>query len=118
MKSTSLVLDEHLLEEARRLGGERTYSKTVARALEEFVRRIKARKILDLGGSGLWSGALGAFRTSPVERQVRFHPSNAAGTGHDPGPVRDPLLSRGGRNGGGSARTTSSLRLTIARSDR
>jgi Arc/MetJ family transcription regulator len=62
MKRTSLTLDEHLLEEALRLGGERTYSKTVDRALEEFVRRIKARKILDLSGSGLWNGDLGEMR--------------------------------------------------------
>jgi hypothetical protein len=62
MKRTSLTLNEHLLEEALRLGGERTYSKTVERALEEFVRRIKARKILQLGHSGLWKGDLGAMR--------------------------------------------------------
>ena len=62
MKRTSLTLDEHLLEEALRLGGERTYSKTVDRALAEFVRRIKSRKILDLGGSGLWSGNLQEMR--------------------------------------------------------
>ena len=62
MKRTSLTLDEHVLEEAQRLGGERTYSKTVQRALEEFVRRIKAGKILDLGHSGLWKGDLGAMR--------------------------------------------------------
>jgi Arc/MetJ family transcription regulator len=56
MKRTNLVLDEHLLEEATRLSGERTYSRTVERALEEFVRRAKARQILDLAGSGLWEG--------------------------------------------------------------
>ena len=53
-KLTNLVLDEGLLEEATRLSGERTYSRTVERALEEFVRRAKARKILELAGSGLW----------------------------------------------------------------
>jgi Arc/MetJ family transcription regulator len=62
MKRTSLTLDEHLLEEALRLGGERTYSKTVERALEEFVSRIKARRILQLGGSGLWKGDLSKMR--------------------------------------------------------
>ena len=67
MRRTSLTLDEHILEEALRLGGERTYSKTVDRAFEDFVKRIKARKILDLGGSGLWSGDLGEMRRdSPV----------------------------------------------------
>ena len=62
MKRTNLVLDERLLEEALRLSGERTYSRTVERALDEFVRRAKARKILDLAGSGLWDGDLRAMR--------------------------------------------------------
>ena len=48
MKRTNLVLDADLLEEATRLSGERTYSRTVERALQEFVGRIKARRILDL----------------------------------------------------------------------
>jgi len=47
MKRTNLVLREHLLEEATRLSGERTYSRTVERALEEFVRRAKARISLE-----------------------------------------------------------------------
>ena len=62
MKRTNLVIDEDLLEEATRLSGERTYSRTVERALEEFVRRVKARRILDLAGSGLWEGELPAGR--------------------------------------------------------
>ena len=73
MKRTSLTLDEHLLEEALRLGGERTYSKTVERALELFVRRIKARQILDLGHSGLWRGDLDEMRRDApnVDQQPR-----------------------------------------------
>ena len=62
MKRTNLVLNERLLEEALRLSGERTYSRTVERALDDFVRRAKARKILDLAGSGLWEGDLPAMR--------------------------------------------------------
>lgn len=65
MKRTNLVLDESLLEEATRLSGERTYSRTVERALRDFVRRAKARRILDLAGSGLWEGDL------PVVREDR-----------------------------------------------
>jgi hypothetical protein len=56
------VIDERLLEEATRLSGERTYSRTVERALEEFVRRIRARQILELAGSGLWEGDLSVVR--------------------------------------------------------
>lgn len=62
MKRTNLVLDEQLLEEATRLSGERTYSRTVERALQEFVRRAHARRILDLAGSGLWEGNLAVMR--------------------------------------------------------
>lgn len=62
MKRTSLTLDEHLLQEAQRLSGERTYSKTVDRALGEFVRRIKAGRILELAHSGLWKGDLAEMR--------------------------------------------------------
>jgi hypothetical protein len=62
MKRTNLVLDESILDEAHRLGGERTLSRTVERALAEFVRRAKARKILELGGTGAWQGDLAVMR--------------------------------------------------------
>jgi len=62
MKRTNLVLDEQLLEEVVRVSGERTYSKAVERALDDFVRRARARKILDLAGSGLWRGDLTEMR--------------------------------------------------------
>lgn len=62
MKRTNLVLNEELLEEATRLSGEKTYSGAVMRALEDFVRRAKARRILELRGSGLWEGDLREMR--------------------------------------------------------
>jgi Arc/MetJ family transcription regulator len=62
MKRTNLVLDETLLDEATRLSGERTYARTVERALRDFVRRAKARRILELAGSGLWEGELATVR--------------------------------------------------------
>ena len=62
MKRTNLVLREGLLEEALRLSGERTFSRTVELALEAYIRRIKARRILELGGSNLWQGDLAAMR--------------------------------------------------------
>ena len=58
MKRTKLVLDEDVLEEALRLSGEKTYSATVQRAVVELVRHIKASRILDLAGSGLWADDL------------------------------------------------------------
>jgi Arc/MetJ family transcription regulator len=71
MKRTNLVVDEQLLEEAVRLSGERTYSRTVERALEEFVRRVKARRILDLAGSGLWHGDLAIVRDDKPDHGAR-----------------------------------------------
>jgi Arc/MetJ family transcription regulator len=76
MKRTNLVLDAQLLEEATRLSGEKTFSRTVERALEEFVRRIKARQILSLQGSGLWEGDLGEMR-----RDARRSPQRRSRTG-------------------------------------
>jgi Arc/MetJ family transcription regulator len=72
MKRTNLVLNEDLLEEATRLSGERTYSRTVERALEDFVRRARARRILELAGSGLWEGDLATVREDRgVYRKLR-----------------------------------------------
>ena len=62
MRRTNLVLNEEILEEATRLSGERIYSRTVDRALAEFVKRVKARRILELAGSGAWTGDLAAMR--------------------------------------------------------
>jgi len=62
MKRTNVVLDEHLLEEAVRVSGERTYARTIERALEEMVRRSKALGIDQLAGSGLWVGDLSEMR--------------------------------------------------------
>ena len=72
MKRTNLVLDERLLEEASRLSGQRTYSKTVDLALSDFVRRARAGKVLSLAGSGLWDGNLSEMRRdSPAKAKRR-----------------------------------------------
>ncbi len=62
MKRTNLVLDEQLLEQVTRLSGERTYSAAVNRALLDYARRIRAGRILDLAGRGLWAGSLSEMR--------------------------------------------------------
>jgi Arc/MetJ family transcription regulator len=72
MKRTNLVLREDLLLEATRLSGEKTYSKAVERALEEYVRRARARGILALRGSGAWEGDLAEMRgDAPPARRRR-----------------------------------------------
>jgi Arc/MetJ family transcription regulator len=69
MKRVSLMLPESLLNEALRLSGVRTYSLAVGRALEDFVRRIKSRRILELAGSGKWEGELAAIRDDRPPRK-------------------------------------------------
>ncbi len=70
MKRTNLVLDEDLLEQATRLSGAKTYSGAVERALSDFVRRAKARQILDLAGSGLWEGDVSEMRRDRPRRRA------------------------------------------------
>ena len=72
MKRANLVLDEHLLEEVTRASGERTYSRAVTKALEDYLRRHRAGRILELAGSGMWEGDLSEMRRdSPGDERVR-----------------------------------------------
>lgn len=47
MKRTNVVLDEDLLEKARRLSEGRTYTATVTKALEAVVRKEELKRALD-----------------------------------------------------------------------
>ena len=47
---TTLVIDEGLLKEAKTLAGAKTKKETVEKALREFIRRRRSRKLLDLEG--------------------------------------------------------------------
>jgi len=49
--ATNLAIDDELLNEALRVGGERTKKDTVTQALREFVQRRKQARILDLFGN-------------------------------------------------------------------
>jgi Arc/MetJ family transcription regulator len=72
MKRTNLLLPDELLDEAMRLSGVKTYSALVESALREFVRRLKARQIFALKGSGAWRGDLAEMRDDrPVARHKR-----------------------------------------------
>lgn len=63
MKRRNVVLDEHLLEEALRLSGERTYSTTINLALAAWIKQIKVRQGLAIiGGSDGWDGDLAQSR--------------------------------------------------------
>ena len=47
---TTLAIDEKLLDEAKTLSGAKTKKEAVEIALDEFVRKKKAKKLLDLEG--------------------------------------------------------------------
>ncbi|MFH0789183.1 MAG: type II toxin-antitoxin system VapB family antitoxin [Pseudomonadota bacterium] len=47
---TTLAIKEQLLMEAKTLSGARTKKETVEIALDEFIRRRKAKKLIDLEG--------------------------------------------------------------------
>ena len=63
MRRTNVILDEKLLNEAMKRSGERTYSATINRALQELIRRITVEEGMKLmSGSGWWEGDLAEMR--------------------------------------------------------
>lgn len=65
------MLSEELLKEVTRLSGAKTYSKAVSMAIEEYIRRIKARQILQLRGTGTWEGDLSSMREDKLRKSPR-----------------------------------------------
>ena len=49
--ATNLAIDDRLLEEAQRIGGQRTKKATVTEALEEYIQRRKQVEIVKLFGT-------------------------------------------------------------------
>ena len=72
MKRTRLVLPPRLLDEVVRQSGKKTLAAAVVFALREFVRRARARQILQLRGSGAWSGDLGEMRGGARSRRRKL----------------------------------------------
>jgi len=58
---TTMTINEKILEEARELSGAKTKKEAVEIALHEFIRRRKARKLLDLEGKVELSFSLKEF---------------------------------------------------------
>ena len=48
---TNLAIDDRLIEEARQIGHHRTKKDAVTAALDEYIRRRKQMRILDLFGT-------------------------------------------------------------------
>ena len=68
---TTLAINEKLLDEATTLSGAKTKKETVEIALDEFIRRRKARKLLDLEGKVELSFTLNEF-LSRREKDVPY----------------------------------------------
>jgi Arc/MetJ family transcription regulator len=64
MGRTNVVLDEKLIEEAKKLAGEKTARETIDLALREFVARRKRKDILAWEGKLRWEGDLDRMRRS------------------------------------------------------
>ncbi len=58
---TTLAIKDQLLEEAKVLSGARTKKETVEIALDEFVRRRRAKKLMDLEGQVEFARTLDDF---------------------------------------------------------
>ncbi len=52
--ATNLSLDPELIEQAVKVGGERTKKAAVTRALEEYIARRKQKHLLELFGKLEW----------------------------------------------------------------
>ena len=52
--ATNLSLDPGLIEQAVKVGGERTKKAAVTRALQEYIARRKQKHLLDLMGKLEW----------------------------------------------------------------
>ena len=49
--ATNLALDDRLLDEALKIGGRATKKETVTEALQEYIRRRKQARLVDLFGT-------------------------------------------------------------------
>ncbi len=70
MKRKRVAIAERLIQDVMRLSGAVSPSRAVELALEDFVRRAKVRRILELRGSGLWEGDLSEMRDSRATRST------------------------------------------------
>jgi Arc/MetJ family transcription regulator len=52
--ATNLSIDPDLIEQARKLSGERTKKAAVTKALKEFIARHEQKEIIDLFGNLDW----------------------------------------------------------------
>lgn len=64
MSRTNIDLDDRMLKEAGRLTHIKTKKEIVNYAVEELVKRLRRKKILELEGKVTWEGDLAEMRKS------------------------------------------------------
>lgn len=66
MSRTNIELDDKILKEAIKLTHLKTKKEAVNYALEELVKRLRRKKMLELEGKVKWEGNLNEMRMSRV----------------------------------------------------
>ena len=66
MSRTNIELDDKIVKEAIKLTHARTKKEVVNYALEELVKKLRRKKILELEGKVKWEGNLNEMRTTRV----------------------------------------------------
>jgi Arc/MetJ family transcription regulator len=66
MGRTNIELDDQLINEAMHLTNKKTKKDLVNYAVEELVRKIKRKKMLELEGKVAWTGDLEKTRKSRI----------------------------------------------------
>lgn len=66
MRRTNIDLDEKLVDEAMKLTRKKTKKDLVNYAIEELVRKLKRKKILELEGKIEWTGNLEETRKTRI----------------------------------------------------
>ena len=64
MSRTNIELDDRFLKEGLKLTHLKTKKELVNYALQELVKRLKRKKILEMEGKVKWEGSLEEMRTS------------------------------------------------------
>ncbi len=62
MGRTNIVLDDKLVAQCQKATGIKTKRGLIDHALQELLRHVRQKKILELKGNVLWDGDLGAWR--------------------------------------------------------
>jgi len=64
---TNIVIDDNMVEEAKKLTSLKTKKEVVDFALRELIRQLRKKKLLTLRHKGLWEGDLSGWRRKRLD---------------------------------------------------